>query len=66
MVPFFMKVWPTIRVLANIFWISTSSPDDILQVEWETTPGYEMDSLVTSEIQAKLVTSYARRVRALL
>jgi len=36
--------------------------EDILHVEWETTPGYERDSLVTSEIHATLVTSYARRV----
>ncbi len=34
--------------------------DDVLHVKWETTPGYERETLVTSEIHASLVTSYAR------
>ncbi len=37
--------------------------DSVLHVEYETTLGYEIDSTVTSEIHATLVTSYARLVR---
>ena len=34
--------------------------DEVLHVEWENSPGFEQESLVTSEIHASLVTSYAR------
>jgi hypothetical protein len=34
--------------------------DSVIHVEFETAPGFEMDSVVTSEIHATLVTGYAR------
>ncbi len=34
--------------------------DDIIQVEWEHSEGFETDSMVTSDIHATLTTAYAR------
>ena len=36
--------------------------DNIVHLEWENSPGFEEDTLVSSDIHATLVTSYARLV----